>query len=178
MTAVSALMEGFREREMLFLGAIAPGLDQDVLSQTLQVMGWQQRDHSSIQMADTQAVCFQQKNAELVLSQQTYNDFLHWGDLAIAMAGTATEQFIGLGKPAIAIPGQGPQYNPAFAEAQSRLLGSSLILVDQPAKVIPAVQSLLKNPDLFHEIAENGIKRLGKPGAAKRIAECLQERFT
>ena len=78
---------------------------------------------------------FKQRNAYLLLTQQAYNDCLHLGDFAIAMAGTATEQFIGLGKPAIAIPGNGPQYNPAFAEAQSRHLGSSLILVEQPAEV-------------------------------------------
>jgi uncharacterized protein (TIGR03492 family) len=62
-----------------------------------------------------------------------------------------------LGKPAIAISGHGPQYNPAFAEAQSRLLGISLTLVNQPSQVLPAIQSLLKNPDLLHEIAENGL---------------------
>ena len=89
------------------------------------------------------------------------------------MAGTATEQFIGLGKPAIAIPGHGPQYNPAFAEAQSRLLGQSLLLVDNPAQVPQALQSLWQNPDTLHMIAENGIRRMGKPGAARRIADCL-----
>ncbi|WP_353931052.1 lipid-A-disaccharide synthase-related protein [Okeanomitos corallinicola TIOX110] len=178
MMAVSALIDGFREPEVVFLGAIAPGLDMDILSQTLQTMGWQQRDQSSVQVADPQALCFGQKNADLILSQQSYNEFLHWGDVAIAMAGTATEQFIGLGKPTIAIPGKGPQYNPAFAEAQSRLLGSSLILIDQPAKVIPTVQTLFQDPDRLQDIAENGSKRMGKPGAAKRIAECLQERLT
>jgi uncharacterized protein (TIGR03492 family) len=93
------------------------------------------------------------------------------------MAGTATEQFIGLGKPAIAIPGNGPQYNAGFAEAQSRLLGPSLTLVKQPSQVLPAIQSLLKNPDLLHEIAKNGTQRMGSAGAARRIAECLQERL-
>ena len=56
------------------------------------------------------------------------------------MAGTATEQFVGLGKPAIAIPGNGPQFTPAFAEAQSRLLGGSLILVKRPSQVGAAVE--------------------------------------
>jgi uncharacterized protein (TIGR03492 family) len=110
------------------------------------------------------------------LTQQAYNDCLYLGDVAIAMAGTATEQFIGLGKPAIAIPGNGPQYNPGFAEAQSRLLGISLTLVNQPSQVLPAIQSLLKNPDILHAIAENGIQRMGRAGAAQRIAECLQVR--
>ncbi|MBD2292957.1 hypothetical protein H6G06_05535 [Anabaena sphaerica FACHB-251] len=177
MMAVSALMESFREREMVFLGAIAPGLDRNILSQTLKIQGWQNWDQSPIQLADANALIFKQRNAYLILTQQAYNDCLHLGDLAIAMAGTATEQFIGLGKPAIAIPGKGPQYNPAFAEAQSRLLGASLILVDQPAKVPQVMQSLFKNPDVLHEIAENGVKRMGRPGAAKRIAQCLQERL-
>jgi uncharacterized protein (TIGR03492 family) len=111
------------------------------------------------------------------LTQQAYNDCLHLGDLAIAMAGTATEQFIGLGKPAIAIPGNGPQYNPVFAEAQSRLLGSSLILVEQAAQVGQVVRSLFNDPDKLQAIAHNGLRRMGKPGAARRIAECLQERL-
>jgi uncharacterized protein (TIGR03492 family) len=159
------------------LGAIAPGLDLGILAQTLQIQGWRSGIKSPLPISDPQSLCFHQKNADLILSQQAYNDCLHLGDLAIAMAGTATEQFVGLGKPAIAIPGNGPQYNPRFAEAQSRLLGASLILVDQLAKVGPLVESLLKNPDYFQMIAENGTKRLGKPGASQRIAKCLQSQL-
>lgn len=186
MVAVSGLMASFRERDsilpsagtVIFLGAIAPGLDCTILSQSLQIQGWRSCPESPIPLSDANILTFKHRNAYLVLSQQAYNDCLHWGDLAIAMAGTATEQFVGLGKPAIAIPGNGPQYNPAFAEAQSRLLGASLILVDQPAKVAQAVKSLLKNPDSLQVIAENGVQRMGRSGAAKRIAECLQARLS
>ena len=113
----------------------------------------------------------------MVLTQQAYNDCLYWGDFAIAMAGTATEQFVGLGKPAIAIPGDGPQYNAAFAEAQSRLLGASLFLVDHPAQVPDMVEYLCQNPDRLQMIAYNGIRRMGKPGAARRIADCLNQKW-
>ena len=89
------------------------------------------------------------------------------------MAGTATEQFVGLGKPAIAIPGTGPQFTPAFAEAQSRLLGPSLILVKHPPQVANIIQSLLSDPDRLQLIAENGLRRMGEPGAARRISQCL-----
>ena len=89
------------------------------------------------------------------------------------MAGTATEQFIGLGKPAIIIPGNGPQFTPAFAEAQTRLLGASVTLVEQPTQVARAMQSLLSDPDQLQTIAENGRRRMGDPGAARRIATCL-----
>lgn len=185
MVAVSALMASFRERNSLFLtsesvvflGAIAPGLDCDILTQTLSSQGWRPHLESPIQVNDANVLTFTQKNAYLLLTQQAYNDCLHLGDLAIAMAGTATEQFVGLGKPAIAIPGDGPQYNHAFAEAQSRLLGPSLILVDQPPKVAKVLQSLFNNPDSLQLIADNGLQRMGNPGAARRIADCLQERF-
>ncbi|MBE9049598.1 hypothetical protein IQ243_04105 [Nostocales cyanobacterium LEGE 11386] len=185
MTAVSALLASFQERDsilhtsgsVVFLGAIAPNLDNDILCQTLQSQGWQPHSESPIPLADTNALIFNQRNAYLLLTQQAYNDCLHWGDVAIAMAGTATEQFVGLGKPAIAIPGNGPQYTPAFAEAQSRLLGASLIVVDQPAKVAQVMRSLFKNPDTLQIISENGLRRMGKPGAARRIADCLQERL-
>lgn len=183
MIAVSALMAGLREKDsvfyasgtVVFLGAIAPSLDCNILAQNVKSQGWQSDLQSPIQLPDSNILIFKQRNAYLLLTQKAYNDCLHLGDLAIAMAGTATEQFIGLGKPAIAIPGDGPQYNPNFAEAQSRLLGASLILVEQPEKVAKVVHSLFKDPDILQTIAENGTQRMGKPGAAQRIANCLQE---
>ena len=185
MVSVSALVASLQQPDslfsgagtMIFLGAIAPGLDCGILSQSLHIQGWRLCDQSPLQIPDPDSLTFKQKNAYLILTQAAYNECLHLGDLAIAMAGTATEQFIGLGKPAIAIPGGGPQYNAAFAEAQSRLLGISLTLVNQPSQVLPAMQSLLKNPDLLHDIAKNGLQRMGVAGAAQRIAECLQERL-
>ncbi|MEH2140188.1 lipid-A-disaccharide synthase-related protein [Nostoc sp.] len=186
MIAVSALMASFQERgsifytssTVVFLGAIAPGLDSNILSQSVQSQGWQIQSACPIKLSDPNILTFKQRNAYLLLTQKAYNDCLHLGDLAIAMAGTATEQFIGLGKPAIAFPGNGPQYNPAFAEAQSRLLGSSLILIEQPTEVAKIVQSLFKDPDILQIIAENGGRRMGKSGAARRIADCLQERLS
>lgn len=62
----------------------------------------------------------------MLLPGSQFADCLHacWGGLA--MAGTATEQLVGLGKPVFAVPGQGPQFNFRFAEAQQRLLGPSV----------------------------------------------------
>lgn len=185
MLAVSSLMGSFAERDylshtyrtMVFLGAIASSLDLNILCQSLQSQGWDLYSECPVKISDAKALTFKSQNAYLVLTQQAYNDCLHLGDLAIAMAGTATEQFIGLGKPAIAIPGNGPQYNPVFAEAQSRHLGSSLILVEQAAQVGQVVRSLFNDPDKLQAIAHNGLRRMGKPGAARRIAECLQERL-
>ncbi len=183
--AVSALTAIFQERDfqghssgtVVFLGAIARSLHFDSIHQILQSHGWRPHSQSPIKLPDTEALTFKQKNAYFILTKNAYNDCLHLGDIAIAMAGTATEQFVGLGKPAITIPGGGPQFNYAFAEAQSRLLGSSVILVQEPHEVVEVVRSLFANPDELHAIAKNGWRRMGKPGAARRIAECLRERM-
>ncbi|GAB1542863.1 lipid-A-disaccharide synthase-related protein [Scytonema sp. NUACC21] len=185
MIAVSALMALFQERDfkgyssktVVFLGAIAPSLHFDSMRQILQSQGWRPFAEAPVKISDTTAMTFKQKNAYFILTQNAYNDCLHIADLAIAMAGTATEQFVGLGKPAIIFPGKGPQFTASFAEAQSRLLGPSVILVQEPGAVAGVVRSLLANPDTLQAIAENGLRRMGKPGAARRIAECLMEKL-
>ncbi|KAF3886648.1 MULTISPECIES: lipid-A-disaccharide synthase-related protein [Nostocales] len=181
--AVSSVMELFQERDFMghfsktvvFLGAIAPSLHFESMRQMLQSQGWRPHAELPVKISDRNALSFKQKNAYFVLTQNAYNDCLHMADLAIAMAGTATEQFVGLGKPAIIFPGKGPQFTAAFAEAQSRLLGPSVILIQDPAATASVVRSLLYNPDTLQVIAENGVRRMGKPGAAKRIADCFME---
>ncbi len=168
--AVGSLLVNFRGRSLMFLGAIAPSLDCNTIQQILESQGWIPNHADHVNSLEPNALTYKQKGASLTISQNAFNDCLHQADLAIAMAGTATEQFVGLGKPAVAIVGQGPQFNPLFAEAQSRHLGISVILIDKPNQAAIAVESLLKDPDRLQLIAENGVRRMGKPGAAKRIA--------
>jgi uncharacterized protein (TIGR03492 family) len=179
--AASEFLHTFKERSIVFLGAIAPALSLNSLQELAEGFSWRLQasdaTETNLQLTDENALKFTQKNATLILTQTDYNLCLLKSDCCIAMAGTATEQFVGLGKPAIAIPGKGPQYNPAFAEAQTRLLGPSLILVEQPEKVADVVQKLLRDPDWLQLISENGRHRMGQPGAAKRIANCLIERL-
>ena len=91
------------------------------------------------------------------------------------MAGTATEQFVGLGKPAIVLPGQGPQFTPSFAEAQTRLLGISAILVAAPSQVADMVRSLLEDAPRLQRIQENGRHRMGEAGAAQPDCSLYQD---
>jgi uncharacterized protein (TIGR03492 family) len=180
-SATAGFLNTFPDRSFLFLGAIAPALSLDRLRETLEAQGWHEQPMESItsnlQFDDENAIAFTKQNATLILTQNDYNLCLLKGDCCIAMAGTATEQFVGLGKPAIAMPGKGPQYTPAFAEAQTRLLGPSLMLVEQPEKVASVVQQLLRDPDWLQLIADNGSQRMGQPGAGSRIANCLMERL-
>ena len=124
-------------------------------------------------ITDSIATYYQRDCATIVISTQAYRQCMQKGDCAIAMAGTATEQFISLGKPAFIIPGAGPQFTPSFAEAQTRLLGESVILVAQSSDVGVEMQRLLAQPDRLQSIAQNGLLRMGTPGAAKRIAACI-----
>jgi uncharacterized protein (TIGR03492 family) len=164
--SATTLQKAMPDRSLLFVAAIAPGLDMTEFQQTLRVQGWrQQADESYLQV-----------NAHLVLTPK-FNDCIHQADLGIAMAGTATEQLVGLGKPAITLPGKGPQFTPAFAEAQTRLLGCSVTLVDRPQMVSSAVKALLNDPDRLYQIQQNGQQRMGTDGAAQRIAAHLLKEF-
>jgi uncharacterized protein (TIGR03492 family) len=177
--AVNSLILVFKHRKILCLTAIVPTLDLDILQGNLSRLGWTKvvtpdPDLRSF-IPDASAIYYQREHATIAISTQAYVQFMHKGDCAIAMAGTATEQFISLGKPAFTIPGAGPQFTPAFAEAQTRLLGESVILVSQPQSVGVEMQQVLRQPDRLQSIAQNGLLRMGKPGAAKRIAECLMQ---
>ncbi len=174
---VVSLLETFPQRTLLFLGAIAPGLSLETLCQILVEAGFTEMSSGETLILDSQALRFSRQHADLILTQNAYNDCLHLADLAIAMTGTGTEQFVGLGKPAMIIPGNGPQFTPAFAEAQSRHLGPSVVLVEQPTQVGKVAQSLLDDPDRLKLIAENGPRRMGNPGAARSIAACLMEQL-
>ncbi len=167
LAAISGLLG---ESPILFLGAIAPGLDLNILSQILADQGWQ--GFEGFNWPDSQALCFAHGQATLILTQQTFPECLDQAQIAIAMTGTAMEQFVGLGKPVISMAGKGPQFTAAFAEAQTRLLGPSVTLVEL-VQVPQTVQTLLQNPTHLREIAQNGRRRMGLPGAARRITECL-----
>ena len=174
---VAELVEAFSRTEnphqppnLVFLAAIAPPLELAPFGEALAALGWKRAD-----LREPLEVEYSRENAKIILTRHRFGDCLRRGDLAIAMAGTATEQFVGLGKPAIAIPGRGPQFTPRFAEAQSRLLGPSLILVEHPREIPGAVRSLLADENRLKSIAENGQKRMGQPGAARRIAQYLKQ---
>jgi uncharacterized protein (TIGR03492 family) len=166
--ALPGVTAAFESQPIQFLTAIAPSLDLHTLSVELNRQGWG---------AAQQGWQLPGTSATLQLSQTQFQDYLLQADCAIALAGTATEQFIGLGKPAIAMPGAGPQYTFRFAEAQSRLLGVSLMLVESPTQVGAALREILRDNAKLHAIAANGVRRMGQPGAAQRIASHLLERL-
>jgi uncharacterized protein (TIGR03492 family) len=111
-----------------------------------------------------------------------FNDILHQTTLVIGMAGLAVDQAVAIGKPVLQIPGKGPQFTYAFAEAQTRLLGISARTVGTepatPAILRDAAKeaiAILGDRQYLANCVQNGIDRLGTPGASYRIARYLLE---
>lgn len=177
--AVRKVTSTFCDYSVVFLGAIASSLNLEPFTQVLLSNDWNLTSLAFVTetVTDAEAISFSWQNGTLILTQNAYKECLQRADIAIAMAGTATEQFVGLGKPAITIPGKGPQFTYAFAEAQTRLLGCSVILVENPQQVAEKIQLVLNNPDLKQRIAENGKRRMGSAGAARRIAQYLNAKL-
>jgi uncharacterized protein (TIGR03492 family) len=173
--ATKEIISTFNNYSVLFLAAIAPSLNLDSFAEILLSQGWNNTSLATVNnpVQDAEAIFFSRQNGTLILTQNAYQECLQRADLAIAMAGTATEQFVGLGKPAITMPGKGPQFTPAFAEAQTRLLGCSIFLVENPQQVAEKIQLVLNDPQLKQRIAKNGKQRMGTAGAARRIAQTL-----
>jgi uncharacterized protein (TIGR03492 family) len=183
---VQMLIAAFPTQRLIFLGAISPNLSTEPLCHALESLGWQpmplgKADVARQALPDATAHWFtaqgNAQSATLVISQHAYADCLHQADCAIAMAGTATEQFVGLGKPAIILPGRGPQFTGAFAQTQTYLLGESALLVKDPNQVAPTLEELFNDAERLQRIAKNGRDRMGEPGAAQRIADCLLEQL-
>jgi uncharacterized protein (TIGR03492 family) len=176
--SVSALIRVFgNQKQLLFLGAIAPQLEFAPLQSSLESYGWRAANEplvQSLDQRDPSFYMFERYHGKLILTH-AFNQCLYHADFALAMAGTATEQFVGLGKPALSFVGQGPQFTPQFAEAQTRLLGAGVTLVDQPNRAPDVVTALLQDPDRLQLIQTNGLRRMGAPGAAQRIARRLQQ---
>lgn len=126
---------------------------------------------------------------ELHLLWQGFVEVLRDSDLLLAMAGTAAEQSVGLGKPVLQLAGSGPQFNGRFAEAQRRLLGAGVscapgesgqdaTLNTTAAMVADQLEQLadpVRGPAWRRELAEIAALRLGPPGGSARQAEAIME---
>ncbi|MFN5513477.1 MAG: lipid-A-disaccharide synthase-related protein [Cyanobacteriota bacterium] len=169
-------LPGFAPRPLTALAALAPGLTLEPFLVLAREAGWSLESPlppGALTMLDPQIRALRQGEQVLILSQGAYPEALHWADAALAMAGTATEQVVGLGKPAATLMGAGPQFNPIFARRQTFLLGESVLLASTPEQVAPGLLKVLADPRQLSILAANGRARLGPPGGAEGIARKL-----
>lgn len=156
------------QQTYVFLGAIAPGIDQLPLQKMLVQHGWSAQDNTAL-------LYYQQHQHSLLLVPNGFRDCLSIANIVLAMAGTATEQAVGLGKPVITMPGHGPQFTAKFAAAQAQLLGPSIYHIRTPEELphmLSAVQEQYRQPQIW---LKNGRHRMGLPGASAKIAQTLQQ---
>ncbi|MGF1457710.1 MAG: lipid-A-disaccharide synthase-related protein [Leptolyngbyaceae cyanobacterium] len=156
-----------------FRAALVPALMRE-LSTMAADLGWQ---------CDDGKLTYELENgttAAILCYDDAFNDIVCHTTLVIGMAGLAVDQAVALGKPVIQIPGEGPQFNYAFAEAQDRLLGISAQTIGSgpasPETLVNAarcLQKTLPDTDYLEACVDNGRDRLGIPGASKRIAHLI-----
>ncbi len=116
--------------------------------------------------------------------RNAFVDVLQNSDVLLCMAGTASEQAVGLAKPVLQLPGNGPQFTYAFAEAQRRLLGptvfcakgamhDSRILHKTALLIIDLLEKSKNDQNLQRECRRQANLRLGQPGGSTHIAEAI-----
>lgn len=105
------------------------------------------------------------------LTQGAFRSCILGAEVAISTSGTAAEQAAGYGVPVVGFPTAGPQYMPAFALSQKRLLGDALSLAEpEPKAIARAVRQLLASGELRKRALTAGRSAMGEPGAIERIA--------
>lgn len=164
-SAIAGLQQ--TQQAYVFLAAIAPGIDPLPLHETLVQYGWTAQE-------DVACPYYQQQKHSLLLMPNGFRDCLPAANIVLAMAGTATEQAVGLGKPVITMPGHGPQFTAQFAAAQAQLLGPSIYQIktlEELPHMLAVIQEQYRQPQGW---LENGHHRMGLPGASAKIAQTLQ----
>ncbi len=165
------IIDNIRNQKLQFrvaaVSSLMVELDEIALS-----LGWQHQNGILISQNGLNIICY----------SDSFADILNAADLVLGMAGTANEQAVGLGKPVITIPGNGPAFTYRFAEAQLRLLGLSIQLIGtKPAddsilhQTAQKVMQTLENPDYLKSCLKNGEERMGKPGGSLKIAQFILE---
>jgi uncharacterized protein (TIGR03492 family) len=113
----------------------------------------------------------------LLIGPGRFADWASWAELGLAAAGTATEQLVGLGIPALSLPGPGPQFKRGFAERQSRLLGGAVAVCDSPAALAARLELLLREPALRLALGRIGRRRMGPAGGSEALAALVEDRL-
>jgi uncharacterized protein (TIGR03492 family) len=150
-----------------FMAALAPGLDLASFVAPALARGW-----------EWQAPYLVRPGVRVWLRTGAFGEILQQGQLFFAMAGTATEQTVGLGRPVVTIPGAGPQFTRRFAELQRQLLGESILLATTPEKAAQDAWEVLHQPEQLARIQRNGQQRMGGAGASASIARFIAQRLS
>ena len=156
-----------------FCAALVPDV-MSTLGTVAREAGWFQ--HQSILTYPAQGETL----ATVHCFSNAFSDIVCRTNLVLGMAGLAVDQAMAIGKPILQIPGKGPQFTYAFAEAQERLLGLSVKTIGTepatPATLKEAAQyavDTIQNEEYLNACLTNGQERFGPFGASYRIANVV-----
>jgi len=163
-----------------FRAALVPSLMLE-LDDIAARAGWQVRSSSKLIFSGIhQHGSETTATVEVICYADAFADILQQSNLVIGMTGTAIEQAVGLGKPVITIPGNGPSFTYRFAEAQNRLLGGSVqVIGTEPAnsdifkEAALAIDRTLQDKSYLANCVKNGLERMGRSGGSIKIADCV-----
>ena len=112
-------------------------------------------------------------NLIILLGNGLFSRWIGWAEIGISNSGTATEQLVGLGIPALSLPGKGPQFTKNFAQRQSRLLGGAVIPCSSADVLSKRLHLLLRENDLCRDLGLIGVKRMGPKGGSYALAKLI-----
>ncbi len=119
--------------------------------------------------------CWFNGSCNVLLGSGKFSIWASWAEVGLATAGTATEQLVGLGIPALSLPGEGPQFKRGFAFRQSRLLGGSVMPYSSSVDFAQGIEELLNNESLRQSMGFVGSKRMGVSGGSTCLATLISK---
>lgn len=142
-------------------------------------VGWSWAEPSELERSVSAEKVAVKGETRVFILRQAFVASLHHASVVLGTAGTANEQAAGLGIPVISFPTQGPQFTELFAKAQKRLLGDAVWLEQaEPLRLASAVKQAHENESLREAVVKAGSERMGKSGAAKKIATDIAKHLT
>ena len=158
--------------------ALVSDLSKEKIKKILNQRNWQYHKKN----LEKEALNFQYKFLKVNFKWSSFDEILIRSKFVISMAGTASEQAIGLAKPVIQIEGKGPQFTKCFAEAQRRLLGKNIFCatiyknkkdkIDQTINLIIKVLYLIKlNKNFLSSCIDEANVRIGYENSCIKIIE-------
>ena len=187
LSVVGQLPEPWRQ-QLRILVALVPALSAEAVAEAAAPLGWT----LELPSPATEGFALLRCGATQVeLRSHCFWWVLQSSDLLLAMAGTATEQAVGLGKPVVQLSGLGPQFTEGFAEAQRRLLGPAVSCAPGPVGAASTLQQTarmaaaqlerladpVEGPRWRKALEQVALERIGRPGGTARMVAALMAKL-
>ncbi|MCK4257798.1 MAG: lipid-A-disaccharide synthase-related protein [Halanaerobiales bacterium] len=173
-------LESLKVDKMEYLVALANQISLERLERQANEIGWKMIRSSEQNMLAEGIVALLVSQNEICvkLTKGSFGDLLEKSEIFIGLAGTANEQAVGMGKPLVAFPTAGPQFNEKFVKAQKKLLGDSISVVElNPEKVAEELLMILYDKERYQKMGKIGIERMGPKGGIHRMSKLILEQL-